>query len=117
MTTSVILILVLVILIMLGLALFFKDNLGKVFFTNRNFVAGIVSVLILAVSYAILIFPTPLEPLNQLFAVFTTIPFMLAFVGGEFVLFLGLLIEIIILFFVIRAFLPTKKNSNKNNFS
>nr|WP_294780168.1 hypothetical protein [uncultured Flavobacterium sp.] len=109
--TSVVLVLVfLIILMMLGLALFFKDNLGTVFFSERNFIAGVVSVVIIAVSYVILLFPTPLEPLNQLVGIFSTIPFMLAFFGGEFMLFLGLLIEIIILFFVIRAFLPVKKS-------
>ncbi len=102
---------------MLGIALFFKDNLVKVFLTNRSFVAGSISVVIIAVSYVILIFPSPIEPINQLFAIFSTVPFMLAFFGGEFMLFLGLLIEIIILFFVIRAFLPVQnKNLDNNNF-
>jgi len=107
-----------VILIMLGLALFFKDDLGAVFFTNRNFVAGILSVSIIAISYVVLVFPSPIEPINQVFAIFNTIPFMLAFFGGGFMLFLGLLIEVIILFFVIRVFLPTQnKNLDKNDFS
>ncbi|WET03246.1 hypothetical protein [Flavobacterium sp. YJ01] len=103
---------------MFGLALFFKDDLGVVFLTNRNFVAGILSVSIIALSYIILIFPSPIEPINQVFAIFSTVPFMLVFFGGGFMLFLGLLIEVIILFFVIRAFLPTQnKNLDKNNFS
>lgn len=103
---------------MLGLALFFKDNLGTVFFTNRNFVAGILSVSIIGVSYAIFIFPSSIELINQVFGIFITTPFMLAFFGGGFMLFLGLLIEVIILFFVIRAFLPTQnKNLHLNNFS
>lgn len=107
-----------IILIMLGMALFFKDNLSTVFFTNRNFVAGFFSVSIIAISYTILIFPSPIELINQVFAIFSTVPFMLAFFGGGFMLFLGLLIEVIILFFVIRAFLPTQnKNLDKNNFS
>lgn len=98
---------------MLGLALFFKDNLGTVFFTNKNFIAGIFSVAIISVSYMILLFPTPLEPLNQLFSIFSIVPFILALVGGGFMLFFGLLIETIVLFVVIRAFLYTKKDLNK----
>ena len=111
MMTIVFVLVFIIVLIMLGLALFFKDDLGGVFFTNRNFVAGILSVLIIAVSYIILIFPSPIEPINKVFAILNTIPFMLAFFGGGFMLFLGLLFETIILFFVIRVFLP---NQNKN---
>ena len=113
MITVVLILVFIIILIMLGLGLFFKYNLGTVFFTNRNFVAGILSISIIAISYLILIFPTPIEPVNQIFAIFSFVPFMLAFVGGGFMLFLGLLIEIIILFFIIRAFLPQNKNLDK----
>ena len=115
--TAVILVLVFIILIMLGLALFFQDNLGDVFLTNRNFVAAIISVAIIAISYVILLYPTPFEPLNQLFSLFSTAPFILALVGGGFMMFFGLLMETIVLFFVIRAFLNTKKDLNKKKFS
>ena len=59
-----------IILIMLGLALFFKDDLGKVFFTNRNFVAGILSVLVITISYVVLIFPTPIIPILIIISIF-----------------------------------------------
>ena len=117
MITVVLILVFIIILIMLGLALFFKDNLGTVFFTNRNFVATLLSVIIISISYIILINPSPIEIVNRVFSIFNTIPMLLAVVGGEFMLFLGLLIETIVLFFVIRVFLPKQnKNLDKNNF-
>ncbi|MBE8724173.1 hypothetical protein [Flavobacterium hungaricum] len=97
------------ILIMLGIALFFKDNLVKVFLTNRSFVAGSISVVIIAVSYVILIFPSPIEIINKIFSVFNAIPSMLLYFKGEFIVFLAFLIEAIILSFIIKAFLPKEK--------
>jgi len=109
MTISVIVILFIVIILMLGMSLLFKDNLGSVFFTYRNFVASIIAIGIIGISYVVLIFPTPIGIVNQIFSIFSTIPFMLAFFGGGFMLFLGLLVETIILFFIIRLFLTNDK--------
>ena len=107
--TAIILILAFVVLIMLGLSLFFKDNVVKVFFTNRGFIAFIISVTIIAISYILLIYPSSIEVINKIFSVFNGLPSILLYFKGEFIVFLAFLIETIILFFIIRAILPKEK--------
>jgi hypothetical protein len=113
MITPVLVLIFIIILLMLGIAMFFKENLVDVFFTNKNFVASIISISIISVSYWVLINPSSIELINQTFAIFNTVPFMLAFFGGGFMLFIGLLIEAIMLFYIIRAILSTKSKESK----